>query len=624
MRENSRQHPQKPPMAWMIFVVAVLLSSGMVQHAAAQKEADGRMMLQMAQQLEMGGRLDQAAELYARVARSREYQKDLRPYLSAKRCWQQLKTLDAWKALILELQTHHRDLQFETDLAEIEYLAGETNSAIKRWRDVAVNNPVNERAYLLVGTAFLEYQLYSDAQWLYERGRKSFKDADKFFFELVRVYQAQGEYHKMCQEYVTFLRKNPNQLGFVQGQLLALTSDEAVFNPVVRALEEYLKNDKTFTAAGHRILAALHTQKRQYREALDHYAALERQLIEQSKTEFGQYYITFATVAMNDGAYAEAREALERILTQKETGHPMRTRAAFAKAQILEKEKKYDLAIAAYESFIADYPQWPEMLEVLTRLATLYFDITFAIDKAESTYLRILKQQPLPLNFRLMAEQKLAECQIARGAWEAAQHHLSRLKQDAPATSPYRQQADLMLAELDFYRGHAHAAMEKLGRQINASDKKNSAAVDTVQNNILELYFFLRENQQDSAGLAVIGSVKWLQKQRQYAAAYDTLYLLAQRRKNTPLHEEASFLQIALLRQMSRYEEALSVCQSLVQEPFLGRADLALLTLAEVYEDMADSYQAQQIYESFLEKYPQSIYIEQVRVRVRKLDKRLL
>lgn len=611
-------------MAWMIFAVAVLLNSGMVPRAAAQKDADGRMLLQMAQQLEMGGRLDQAAELYARAARSREYQKDLHAYLGAKRCWQQLKTLDPWKSLILDLQTQHRDLQFETDLAEIEYLAGEQESAARRWRDVAVNNPVNERAYLLVGAAFLEYQLYNDAQWLYERGRKSFKDADKFFFELVHVYQAQGEYQKMCQEYVTFLRKNPAQIGFVQAQLLSLTSEEAVFNPVVRALEEFLKSDKSFTAAGHRILAALHTQKRQYREALDHYAALERQLIEQSNAEFGQYYITFATVAMNDGAYAEAREALERVITQKESDQPMRTRAAFAKAQILEKEKKYDLAIDAYESFIADYPQWPDMLEVLTRLATLYFDITFAIDKAESTYLRILKQQPLPLNFRLMAEQKLAECQIARGDWVAAQHYLSRLKQDAPAASPYRQQSDLMLAELEFYRGHANTAMEKLGQQINLSDIKNSAAIDTVKNNILELYFFLRENQQDSAGLAIIGRVKWLQKQRQYAAAYDTLYLWAQQRKNTPLQEETSFLQIALLRQMGRYEEALSVCQAFVQEPFPGRADLALMTLAEVYEDMADSHQAQQIYESFLEKYPQSIYIEQVRVRIRQLEKRPL
>jgi len=643
VKESNQRHRRDSTSVWrrgwaLVIAIAALHIPVPV---AAQNDQDGRISLQMAQQLEMNGRLDQAAELYASAARSRAFQRDLGPYLGAKRCWVPLNNYEPLKLLILDLQARYRDLQFEVDLAMIDYLQDEHTEAVKRWRELVVNNPVNERAYALVGTAFIDYQRYEDALWMYTHGRKSFKDPHKFFHELVRIYQALGDYRKMCQEYVTFLHKNPAQFPFVQSQLLSMTRTEGALQPTLEALRYFLKNDPLFGESGHRLLAALFTQNRQYRDALNHYAALESILAQQKKAERGQYYFSFATVALNDGALAEAGEALDRIIANKDADQALRVRARFSRAQILEKENQYHPAIEAYESFLVDHPRWTDNLQVLTRLASLYFDVLFDIPKAEAACNRILATVSLPITVRLEVTQKLAECAIARGDLQEAQHYLNRLQRESPQSLPFRKQALLMLteldlyrghpltallmlAELDLYRGHPLTALQKLSHQLHATEHKNAAAIDTVQNNLLELYLFLRENHQDSAGLSVYGHAKWLHKKREYAAAYDTLATLSRRTANTPLHEPVCFFKISLLRQMQRPQEALVICRQLLQEALLSRPDLATLRLAEIHEEIAEAQQAQEIYESFLEKYPQSIYIEQVRVRIRQLEKRVL
>jgi len=186
------------------------------------------------------------------------------------------------------------------------------------------------------------------------------------------------------------------------------------------------------------------------------------------------------------------------------------------------------------------------------------------------------------------------------------------------------QQASLLLAELAIYRGQHQLALFRLDEMLHPKEKKQPAQIDTVQNNALELYLLIRENQHDSTSLAIWGHALWLQQQRRYSTALDTLAALACLNGASPLYEPVSFLRIELLRQKQRFSEAITICRALLDDPKIMRPDLALKTMGELHEEMADIQQAQQLYESFLEKYPQSIYIEQVRVRIRQLEKQVL
>jgi tetratricopeptide (TPR) repeat protein len=608
----------------IILCIALLLLcySALLAQERQLAQQEIRALLQTAQQMEAQGRLEQAGELFSRVAKAQAPQRDLNSYSSARHCFERIKALDAWESLIQELQKNYRSLRFEADLAEIAFLRGDKPAAIRQWRQIVESNPQDEQAYMLTGSALITNQLFEEAQWCYERGRKEFKDQGKFFFELALVYQAQSDFGKMTDEYLAFLQKNPAQLGYIQTQLLSAAVEPEAIQEITESIERAQKSVASFKLQGCQLLAGLYTQSRQYAKALRCYDYLEENAREKDPSEQGQYYYAFANVAMDDGALAEARLALEALTKHATMKSPYRVHAAFALAQLLEKEAAYDQAVAAYESFIKSYGDWPEIPALYLRLGTLYFDHFFNLAAADSAFRRMLNRPQLPIAFRLIGYQKRAECAIARGDLKKAEDFLQRLKREIPQPFSQARQADLMLARINLYEGRPLLAFHKLANLINGQELRTEAKADTAQNDILELYLLLRENQQDSLGLALFGRGQWLEQQHNYAAALDTLGRILQISKNSALREQVLYGQIALLRKLRRPAEALEICASLSADSTGLTPDLALLTMADVHEEMAQPQKALHLLETFLEKYPESIYIEQARGRIRILEMR--
>ena len=81
---------------------------------------------------------------------------------------------------------------------------------------------------------------------------------------------------------------------------------------------------------------------------------------------------------------------------------------------------------------------------------------------------------------------------------------------------------------------------------------------------------------------------------------------------------------IEAYRSTGQSQQAVRQAEALLQEPACQSPDRLLLQLADLYErDLLDLRLAQKNYETLLEKYPRSIYIEEARRRLRDLDKRL-
>ena len=157
---------------------------------------------------------------------------------------------------------------------------------------------------------------------------------------------------------------------------------------------------------------------------------------------------------------------------------------------------------------------------------------------------------------------------------------------------------------------------------IQAAPVRTAAKTDTVQNDLLEFYLLLRESRQDSAALATYGSGLWLAEQRQLSEALTRFDQAQQLARSLPLKEKLRFECITLLRRLGRGREALELAARLAADSTAFSPDLALLAIAEIHEEIDGPRQALQVLESFLEKYPESIYIEQVRGRIRRLERR--
>jgi len=606
-------------------LVAAALLAALTQTAAQDKrpgDQEVRILQQRAQQLEAAGRLDQAGELYGRVAKILPPPQNLNAYVGARRCFERSKDLAGWEALIHDLQSRQRALPFQVDIAEIAYLRGHREEALRNWRAIIDDNPQEEQAYKLTGAVLLKYYMYDEAESLYLRGRKAFKDPQRFFFELVRLYQDQGAYARMTEEYLDYLQKNAGQLGYVQAQLLSAGDEPESVRQIAASIERAMKSSTEFRPLGCRLLGSLYTQSRDYRQALHCYQELEEAARRRDPAEVGQYYYTFAMAAMSDGALAEARAALEALVQQAGLKSPHRVHAAIALARLLEKEGAYVRALAAYGEFIRSYPDWPETADLYLRVGDLYLDHFFDLAAADSVYQRLLQRPNLPLSSRLLALQKRGECAIAGGDLRRAEEILATLHRETPAGLGRQRQADLMLVQIDLFEGRPGRALHKIEKLIGEAGGAGEAKADTVQNDLLELYLLLRSSRQDSLGLTRYGKALWLQRQRNYAAAFDTLTSLLAVSGRGALAERARFLQVDLLRTMRRFPEALAVSAVLAADSTGLAPDLALMTMAGLYEELKEKEKARQLYESFLEKYPESIYIEQVRTLIRNLEAR--
>lgn len=594
-------------------LVLLLVWLGAIQAQQQMPASQKRDLLLRAQELEAFNRFDQAAELYQRLCEVNPA--DRVAYAGARRCLLQLHRYAQLEQIILRLQQSYRHLQFEADLAELLYLQGQKERALQRWSDIVDANPLSEEAYQLVGSSLEGYELWPEALSVYQQGRKRLKRAQAFAIEISRILYHEQRYEESSAELLSLLKSAPEQFGMVQAQFLNFMSEPEAFAAMTRAIERTLKADRSLAISGRQILGAACTQAKRYDAALSHYIQLEALTKSGEMAALpGHFIFALAMTAMNDQSYVEARAAFTRIVEQYPAS-PYSRRAELALAEIYEQRKEYPQAILAYQQFVGRYERAAETWSALMKIGDIQFIGLFDLAAAEATYQKIAQERSAAA-YRWKAGLRLGEVAIAAGHLENAKACYEKVAKEAPENAEVHQEAHLGLAQVAYYGGQPAVALARLSRLLYA---RPMSAPDKIENDALELYLLLAESKNDSLALTGLGEAAFKLAQHQYAAAAEGL--LSIRGKLAP---EARLLLIAAYRKLGQTSRAISYCDSLQQNEEAPLADRALMLEAELYlHDLADPATARKKYETVLEKFPQSVYIEEARTRVRELDKKL-
>ncbi len=566
-----------------------------------------------AQELESFNRFDQAVELYQRLSEANP--SDLAAYAGVRRCLLQLHRYAQLEQFILQLQKTYRHLQFECDLAELQYLQGEKAPALQRWLAIVDANPLSEEAYQRVGGALEAYELWKEALSVYQQGRKRLKRPQQFAFEISRIRYHERQYEESSEELLAVLKSTPEQFGQVQAQLLNFMSDPPAFMPILHAIEKALKADRSLATAGHQILGAGCTQAKKYDNALQYYIQLETLTRSGEMAALpGHFIFSLATTALNDKAYAEARAAFKRLV-EHYPASPYSRRAELSLAEIHEQQKEYPQAIDAYQRFVDRYPRANEALAALMKIGEIQFNSLYDLAAAEQTFLKMANDRS-SAGYRFKAWLRLGDVAVAAGNLARAESCYETVGREAPETIPDSKEAHLGLARVEFYRGRPGKAISRLSRLLYG---KPMSAPNKTENDALELYLFLTEHRPDSIGVSTLGEAHFLMAQRRYADSVARVSSVS-----GPLLPAAWLLAVEAYRKLGRPERAVPYCDSLQQNLEAPFADRGLMLAAELYlQDLGDPVQARKKYETVLEKFPQSVYIEEARSRVRELDKKL-
>ena len=598
---------------------------------ALGQEADVPTRLRLAQSFEQSGDWERAVVIYEELHR-----RDPANYLffdGLRRAYAQVKKYGEAISLVQQrLILQPKDPLLVSILAGLYYENGNEQTADSLWKSVLASDRKNQGLYRLVASQMLDHRLYEQAIQTYLSGRSAGLGQDIFAEELGSIYSALQQYGAATREFVRILERSPEQLPYIENRIAAFTMRNDGLRVATAAVEEEIRqmpNHLTLRS----FLAWLAMEGRDFE-----FAYVQYHVIDSLKKAKGNELFNFGQRALQEKAYKVSAKAFREIIQQQ--GSPTvlpQARFGYARAieelsaesdtsveapasptqvatqwPVSESQPSYRGAIALYGRIVAEYANSELAAQAQYRIGMIKFNRFFDLDGALLAFEETIKSAKSQ-SVQFDAVLKAAEVFTARGNLsEAAAEYLPLTKAAVPS---YQDRAIFQLAEIDYFRGVFDSSLAKLGRLTS------NVNID-LANDALQLQYFIQENKA-SSGKALQGFAKadLLSRQRKYSEALERFKEIARANPSALLIDD-TMMRIGELQLMLRQTaEALATFQKVTTEMQTSiLRDRAHVRIGEIYQNiLKDKAKAIEAYELLLAKYPNSMYAEEARKRIRLL-----
>ena len=602
------------PLFFPVFLYAQI---GIQRQTAAPYVSSADLM-RTATELEHLGRYELAANHYIRLLQNSPT--DLTGYLGAKRTLVRLHDYDRLELVIRSLQQNRRELRYQVDLGELDYLRGEPKKALATWDQLLEDNSKSHEAYTLIGAVLVEHQEYHKAKDVLLRARQVFKAPQLFIFELANIYGQIKAYRSMVQEYIRFLDFNPHQVQFVEAELVQYLVQDQSDDTILEELNAFLKTESQHRLQIHQILASLHAGRKQFDLALLHAMAVEELTPKPGGGEQSGYHLyQIAQLAYRNNAIEQARSAYQMIL-QRFPKSSFALQSQLGLAQIYQSDGKFQQAIQSFLTFSQQYPQSPEAIKAKIVAGELLLNNLNNPKEAEKVFQSLFRDYPGSLT-RYQALLRIGDCAVAQNDLDRAiLHYRSVQKETRDKNRALFEEASWLLLQALFYGGDFEALREAFTQ--TSSPENQSGSPNIYENDALKLAFLLLDAKNDSSALFEYGRAQLLFVQKQYEAARDRLLSITS--VTSPmLRDEIGLLLSKTYENLEQYGFALERLEAIEKNVNSLYRDEALYRMAALYETkIKDMNQAKEMYEMILTHFPDSIYLEQARSNVRALEAR--
>ncbi|MGA3288085.1 MAG: tetratricopeptide repeat protein [Bacteroidota bacterium] len=598
------------------YIVLMFTFTFVFFNAAFSQDADKMMKLRLAQNFEEADEWEHAVTLYEELYKSEPTNFIFLDGL--RRSYTQLKEYDKAIGIIRRwFITHPRDINLMATLGGLYYDSGNETAADSVWKGVLSIDPNNVQSYRIVAHEMMEHRLYEQCIRTYIDGRTMSKSEVLFADELGTLYAALQQYTSATQEYLRLVKKNPDQLSFVQSRLSAI-----ILKPeALRAASEIVKAEVKISPdniALHRLYVWLLMEERQYDSALEHYRIIDR-----LTNANGSELFNFAQQLNQEHASAAAAEAFKEIINRFDKSGLL-PYARFGYARALEElsgeadtlapesQPTYRDAIQIYESIAAAQDHPDLAVQSLFRIGIIKFDKLFDLDGALTAFNKI-KEFPNTMNILYDAAIKNGEVQMARNDLVGARKEFERIA-ELPLVI-YQDQAVFKLAELNYFEAQFDTSLSLL--------KRFDTNLDTdLTNDALQLQYFIQENKTSSLPALIEFAKADLQmRQRKYPESLTHFRDIVKQYPTTLLIDDAVMKIGELHLKLKQTNEAIAAFRFIADSIQLSiLKDRAQFRIAEISENVLhNKVQAITAYEKLLERFPNSLYAEQTRKRIRLL-----
>ena len=571
-----------------------------------------------AKALERSGLYDEALLLYKEINRAlpgnSKYFSPLKNYLKQTESWD---TLLVYTQLFSQVRNH--DIKSKLEFLDV-YIWMEAD---EKWQQIAKNliedTSIGEKSIKNIFQRLVNTGKFDFAYTLLNQYRQKTDRQDFYSIELGSYLGMRMAYDKSVHEYLLYLEYHPQQLQTISDRIMVFPDDPRI-NAVLKAV---LRESPLKTAQF--ILADLQFKLKEFNQAYK--TLIENDASHSMLLEFGKDLATVKEYLRAEKVFTEIINSTdnERILTQ----------TVFELAKIFESKivlSSSDLPLTGFYPnnafFSSPYvpvkdesgnalKQAMEIYDSLRvtkknaqaayRLAEVQFRVLGDLDGAFYLYQEAYKHGNSK-NLRIDAGLGMVNIQIAKGDLVAAKEKCAEFIHQAPNVLEYQ----IKSAQILFYQGEFDQTESRL-REIIENLPMDAELVNDILD-VLAILIGFRHNQEEFPEFAEVQLNIQQNKRTEALEKLETLF-------------DTNEIYIA---DMCRYQHAwLTFLQ--------GDTDSAKVYLNEIvnetiFMELAHIFQAEILdfidndisnaidsYLEFLELYPQSIYYDDVRLRLREL-----
>lgn len=592
---------------WLLF----LLMCTSVPVIAQQQEE------QLAAQYMSNNEFDKAVDIYERLYNKGN--KSTYIYDNLLNAYFKLKRFDEAEKLVKKQQRKfEQSAYYKVDLGYVYHASGQPEKAKKIFDEVIQKlNPYQE-SIVETANAFRKRNFKDEAIQVYLRGRK-LNGGNNFLFciELAELYADKRETGLVVQEYMAAVLKEPHLIEDVQGYLQLYLDDDADYELVKQVLIKKSKENPA-TDLYPEMLVWVFVQRKEFDQAL-----IQTRAIDKRNREEGRRIMMLAGLALSNQRYdAAAKAYMEVVAMGTNNANYINAKLGVIRArnQKIMYAGKYtaadlNLLEQDYLNFLKEFGKYPFSASAIKELAQLQAYYLYKYDSAIANYRDILTMERLDASFKAQCKLDLADIYVLKGEeWEAMLLY-GQVDKDF-LENPLGQEAKFRNAKLSYYLGEFEWARAQL-------DVLKTATTQLIANNAIELSLIIQDNTIDSNE----EPMKWFARADLYFfqnRLSDAGLLLDSIEKNYPKHEltdDVIFKRAEIALKQKDYTKAMRLFERVVKEHGSGiLGDNALFMLADLYESkLNDVEQARKCYEQFIETYPGSFYLTEVRKRFRAL-----
>ncbi|WPP48126.1 tetratricopeptide repeat protein [Catalinimonas niigatensis] len=599
-----------------ITFVILLLSTTLAFSVQAQDEEQ----IQLAQEYDDKGEVEKAKSMYDELA---DKKKNV-PIIHGRyfRLLMNNGYLDeAEKYIDKTLKSYPENIIYRLDAGILQMRMGKESNANKYYTDVL--NEVQSDPYKvrLVAGHFIKSDMLEKAINFYEAGRPASNDPNLFALELANVYRRLNEKDKMVLEYLKYADEDEARISYVKNVLQNILTEEedleSLSNMLLNKIQE--QPDKQLY---NELLIWINLQQKNFYGAFMQARAIDRR----SRTD-GERVMEVAGIALENQDYENALKMYEYIIEKyPRTSNYVSARRYKIKTREEMVKNRYPVAQEDIIKLIEDYQNFIDetsksaigpshaTLEAMRSQALLY---AFYLDEKDRAIesLNEVAQHP-----KASRELK-ARCKLDMGdiyllinqPWESTLLY-SQVEKDYKE-EPIGYEAKLKNAKLSYYKGEFELAQGHL-------DVLKLATTREIANDAMSLSVLIQNNTAlDTSGTAMqdyanVELLLFQNKQEQALLKLDSMLTLY---KNHDLADEIHWLMANIDMKLGKFEESLEHL-NIISESFgfdiLG--DNALYLTGKIYEEqLQDQDKAMEIYTTFLREYAGSVYVSDVRKRLR-------